>query len=709
MDCTTPTTNGKPAPEAEHLQGLLPHHLRHLRESGLSDATITAAGIYSETSPAKLAQLLGWRYATKIAPAIVIPFVDSRGANGYYRIRPDRPRTIKGKPVKYESPKGQPNRIYLPPGVAERLDDSACELLVTEGEKKALAATQAGFPCIGLVGVYGWKAKGDEKLLPELEHTQWRGRKVFIVFDSDIDRKEDVQKAESKLAQHLTDRGAIVRCVRLPDGEPDEAGEPVKVGLDDFLVAHGAAELRKLLDGAIEPEPLSPQEVKSDAGNIEPAAEAKTFLDAHKTDDMRHLRFWRGGFHLWTQSHYVEVDTAEVQASLILDINRWYLNLTTGITANVMQQVRAQACLPSRIEPPAWLDEPPGDWKPTETLATRRQLIHLPTLVSGGEHFSTPATPRYFSHAALDYDFSIDAPEPRLWLDFLNQLWSEDSESISLLQEWIGYLLVPDTSQQKILMLIGPPRSGKGTIARVIGKLIGTANVAGPTLASFEQNFGLWPLLGKSVAIINDARLSGKVDQSKIVERLLSISGEDCLTVDRKYQEPFTGKIPARLMIVSNELPRLAETSGALSNRMIVLKLSESFLGKEDRQLTDKLLAELPGILLWSIAGWKRLNDRGYFIQPASGTELADEMKDLSSPIAMFVRECCVVGPGCQAAVDDLFAAWQGWCKDNGRDHAGTKQTFGRDLRSAVPGLADARPRVNGERQRFYGGIALHF
>jgi putative DNA primase/helicase len=686
----------------------LPHHVKHLRQSGLTNDTILAAGIYSETSPDKLAVLLNWRKPFKrMAPAIVFPFVGADGRNGYSRIRPDTPRTIKQKPIKYESPRGEPNRIYLPPGVAEKLDDASCELLVTEGEKKSLAATQFGFPCIGLVGVYGWKPKGEEKLLPELERVKWQGRHVRIVFDSDITEKSDVALAESKLAKHLQDRGANVRCVRLPDGPADESGEPTKSGLDDFLVAHGAGELRKLLDGAAEPEPLEGADVKQDASNIEPAREVQEFLQERTTDGLSRLRYWRGEFCYWRGGRYMETPTSEVQAELILSMNQNYVNLTTSITSNLMQQVKAQTCLPSRVEPPAWLDEPPYDWPAKEVLATRTELVHIPSLVAGDDGYTIRATPRYFAHTALDYEFKCDAPEPSQWLAFLAQLWPDDAESISTLQEWFGYLLTPDTSQQKIFMLIGPPRSGKGTIARVLTAMLGAANVAGPTLASFEQNFGLQSLLGKSLAIINDARLSGRADQTKVVERLLSISGEDSLDVDRKHREPVTGKIPARLMIVSNELPRLAESSGALAHRMIVLKLTANFLGREDRQLTDKLKTELPGILLWAIAGWQRLNERGYFRQPASGNELAAEMKDLSSPIAQFVRECCQTGPKYQAAVDDVYAAWGEWCKRNGRDHVSNKQTFGRDLRAALPGLRDSRPRDGEYRIRVYEGISL--
>ncbi len=229
---------------------------------------------------------------------------------------------------------------------------------------------------------------------------------------------------------------------------------------------------------------------------------------------------------------------------------------------------------------------------------------------------SFPRPRAYFSTNALEFDFSLDAPEPTLWLDFLTQLFGDDIESIETLQEWFGYLLTPDTRQQKIFMLIGPPRSGKGTIARVLQSLIGRANVAGPTLASFEAPSACRRCWARAWPSLPTRRLGGRVDQHKVVERLLSISGEDTLSADRKYREPVTGKIPARLMIVSNELPKLAESSGALAHRMIVLRLTNTFLGKEDTQLTEKLRGELPGILLWAIAGWQRLRERGHFVQP---------------------------------------------------------------------------------------------
>ena len=127
--------------------------------------------------------------------------------------------------------------------------------------------------------------------------------------------------------------------------------------------------------------------------------------------------------------------------------------------------------------------------------------------------------------------------------------------------------LPPTPDNRKSCWSSVPRRSGKGTIARVLRSLLGPANVCGPTLASLAVNFGLWPLVGKSLAIVSDARLGGSTDSQVVVERLLSISGEDALTIDRKNLEPITVKLPTRLMIFSNELPRLGDSSGALAGQ----------------------------------------------------------------------------------------------------------------------------------------------
>src|SRR5262249_50611042 len=117
-------------------------------------------------------------------------------------------------------------------------------------------------------------------------------------------------------------------------------------------------------------------------------------------------------------------------------------------------------------------------------------------------------------------------------------------------------------------------------------------------------------------------------------------------------------------------------------------------------------LAERPGILLWSIVGWKRLHETGHFIQPEAGDEMLGDLEDLSSPIGAFVRECCDIGAGCRVPVTPLFNRWEEGCQSKGRN-PGNEQTFGRDLLAAVQGIRKVRPRNGEERIRAYENIGL--
>ena len=373
----------------------------------------------------------------------------------------------------------------------------------------------------------------------------------------------------------------------------------------------------------------------------------------------------------------------------------------------VVHALKARSFLSPLVEAPSWLpagadqlyDVLYGDGH--EFLPCENVLLHLPTL-SRVSH-----TPHLLAFNALDFAYQAEAPEPAQWTQFLQSLWPDDSEAIATLQEIFGYFLSGDLRQQKLFLLVGPKRAWKGTIARVLRMLLGAANVSGPTLASLGQPFGLEPLIGKRAAIVSDARLGGGADQNAIVERLLSISGEDAIQVPRKFKSAWEGKLGVRFLVLSNELPRFTDASAAIASRFLILTLKQTFYGREDQGLTDRLIGELPGILNWAIAGWQRLAGRGHFMMmPTSSKASADALEELSSPIKAFINEMCAVGLTCRIARGDLFGAWVAWCIRNGHP-AGSSQAFGVRLHAAVPDLRDIRPRERGKPVRMYSGISI--
>lgn len=474
------------------------------------------------------------------------------------------------------------------------------------------------------------------------------------------------------------------------------------------------------------PEPPEPDNVRhlpppSGAGGRrvveppdKPMRNVALFLDAEfPPRDGQHQLLLHGAFLRYDGTHWAAVEDTDLRSRLY----RYFADAVYEVAGDdddqprtksfdpnrhkvtdLVDALRSSTFLPRTVLTPSWLGGD-GPAPAGETIACANGLLHWPTRTLH------PHTPRFYVHHSVPFAYDAVAPAPARWERFLRELWPDDPDAIGALQEMFGYLISGSTAQQKMFLLVGPPRSGKGTIGRVLTALIGHHHVAGPTLSGLATNFGLQPLIGKPVAIVADARL--RSGQDAIVERLLSISGEDYLTVDRKYQEPWTGRLPSRFVILTNELPRLSDTSGALASRFVVLTLQRSFYDCEDTGLTDDLLTELPGILGWALDGLDRLRDRGRFEPPASSEEAVRELADLASPVGAFLRDECVVGPAHSCSVGALYQAWRQWCSLQGSEHVTTRQTFGRDLRAALPQVRDAQVGGRTTRERRYVGVAL--
>lgn len=450
-----------------------------------------------------------------------------------------------------------------------------------------------------------------------------------------------------------------------------------------------------------------------------PMAVARQLVRDWQSEDGTLLRRrWRGSWMHWTGSHWREIDDQHVRAALyhrlehatyvagtdkdgLPDVRDWAP--TKPKLSNLLDALTSITLLSADADTPTWISNTDEEHADSERgdgpiVACDNGLLRI------RDRHLLPHTPEFFNLVSVPYTYDPDARAPT-WERFLQQLWPDDPESIRALQEWFGYVLSGRTDQQKILLIVGPTRSGKGTIARVLAELVGRGNMAGPTLAGLGSNFGLSTLLGKPLAVISDARLSGK--DSQVVERLLTISGEDTIDIDRKFRDPWVGKLPTRLMILSNELPDFGDSSGVIARRFVALTMTASWLGHEDTTLTDKLAAEMPGILNWALDGLARLEHTGHLTTPASSRDAVTTMQDTASPTSAFVRECCDTGPGHDIPVDQLWAVWKDWADDNGV-RTGTKQKFGRDLQSVIPQLRRTRPRdQDGHQVATYSGLSL--
>lgn len=199
------------------------------------------------------------------------PDIDSSGfllkypGNGAFTVRLDTPHPNgDSKPQKYLRKAGDPNHLFNPG--ADLLQ--AKELWIVEGELKSLCGHAQGLPIVGLSGVWNWrteteevslltdgeKLKDEAALLPELAQVDWSGKRIRLLYDSDIVPGHKAYDAFPRLAEQLYRLGAEeVRILTIPSLSKKE-----KTGLDEYLIAKGSQGLEDLLKIRDRAEPYLP-------------------------------------------------------------------------------------------------------------------------------------------------------------------------------------------------------------------------------------------------------------------------------------------------------------------------------------------------------------------------------------------------------------------------------------------------------------------
>jgi len=230
---------------------LLPQHKEMLAASAISPEheVAKARGYRSMASRHDFEELeaLGFSKQQCRLPGLLIPLYNVHGEADGYQYRPDDPRLKTGKPIKYESPRGQRNILDINPLSRQKLRQSKEVIFITEGAKKADALATIGLTAINLSGVYGWRGKnevGGTTALPDWEDIAIEKNRFVLAFDSDLLTKKQVFGALKRLKDFLEGRRADkVRILVIP---PLLTG---KTGVDDYIHETGAtpSDIAKLI------------------------------------------------------------------------------------------------------------------------------------------------------------------------------------------------------------------------------------------------------------------------------------------------------------------------------------------------------------------------------------------------------------------------------------------------------------------------------
>lgn len=424
-----------------------------------------------------------------------------------------------------------------------------------------------------------------------------------------------------------------------------------------------------------------------------------TTIEGHRT-----LSYWRGCWWKWEGPHWSRIeDEIALKAPIWARLEKVSYPDKNEEKAWAPSSAKVKALMePIRVltrlkneDDPAWLD---GTSCPrADRFASMKSgLLDLETLTLS-EH-----TPTFFNTGSFDYGYDPTAKCPE-WETFLDDIFEHDPKGALLLQEYTGYLLSGRMEMQKALLVVGPPRAGKGIISRTLQQLIGKRNSTSPSLTTLSSEFGLSTLIGRSLAVIEDARGSTSRQAGNSVERLLNIIGQDAVSVNRKNEAYWSGTLPTRFILMANEVPQFIDSSGAIKSRFMAIRLRKSYVDSPDITLGDRIGAELPGIFNWALDGLRRLDDQERFTQPETMFGVMGLMGELGAPVKTFLDEECIVmgNEDDLVRVSDLQRSFNQWQRLRS---PGAKELSQADLRreveAAVPRVNHRQMMAPGEKKR---------
>ena len=81
-------------------------------------------------------------------------------------------------------------------------------LWLVEGQTRADALMERGVAAVAITGCWNWSQDGGP--VPDFDILPVTGRRVFVAFDGDVLTKKQIGKAALRLAEALTERGAVL-------------------------------------------------------------------------------------------------------------------------------------------------------------------------------------------------------------------------------------------------------------------------------------------------------------------------------------------------------------------------------------------------------------------------------------------------------------------------------------------------------------------
>ncbi len=313
--------------------------------------------------------------------------------------------------------------------------------------------------------------------------------------------------------------------------------------------------------------------------------------------------------------------------------------------------------------------------------------------------FSASHRRELFQNIQFPYDFNRDSLCPN-WDLFLESL-EFDPDTLSRLQEWAGYCLLPMVygNLQKSLFFIGEGANGKSVFLETLAAVLD--NVSHLELSELFDRFKIAELEGKLANICTD------VETSKVMDaRFKKIVAGEPQSAERKFKEPFEFQPFAKILFSANDFIPTKDRTHGYYRRFDILKFNRIFKTEEQKpELLQELKEEVPGIFNWALEGLNRLSQKNWRMTKSSYMENChNDFIRATNPLQLFIEEECVVEVNASVDSNELRSSYKHYCEDKGYKVL-SDNNLGKELKRL--GVENTRIRSEGVRINEYKGIRL--
>jgi putative DNA primase/helicase len=301
-----------------------------------------------------------------------------------------------------------------------------------------------------------------------------------------------------------------------------------------------------------------------------------------------------------------------------------------------------------------------------------------------------PHTPMAFTTVQLPVTYDPDARCPAFDAYLATTF---DTDVHALIEEILGWCLVPDTRFETSVMLTGEGKNGKGVFLDLVGSLLGDANVSNVALQDLEENrFRVPELYGKLANTFADLDTRALISSSMFK----MLTSGDRLTAERKFGQPFKFRSYAKLLFSANTIPSSRDKTYAFYRRWLIIPFTRTFDGEKENPPADlglrvKLQGELPGIFNRALRGLERLATNEVFTQPKSVVEAKKAYIRSNDNVRVFVAECVIEDKNGEIEKQRFYQVYERWCDAYG-ERAVSQKVLKDALTHVVPALDAYRP-----------------